>query len=311
MNPGKGTAGPRVSIVIPTYNQAHFLREALGCVRTQTMPNWEAIVVNNYSNDATAEVIQEFKDPRICCINFANRGVIAASRNEGVRRARSKVIAFLDSDDLWLSNKLEVCLDALSSGADLVCHNEMVLKGRDRIRELRYGPVSKATERGLLFGGSCLSPSAVVMKKEFFEAAGGFGEAPEIATAEDYDLWIRLARTGIRIRFIDEALGDYRVHKASASRAVLRHMNAVLEVVATNFALLSNPKFIDRILYRRRRAFIFYTGARAFIETRNHAEALRYLTKAMLEFPLFLRLVLGFLLLAHSALGKARERQAR
>src|SRR3989304_1426515 len=78
------TPSPLVSVIIPTYNHAHFLREALESVCAQTHANWEAVVINNYSEDNTVEVVESFKDPRIRLENFRNNGVIAAFRNRGI-----------------------------------------------------------------------------------------------------------------------------------------------------------------------------------------------------------------------------------
>ena len=118
-------SSPLVSIVIPTYNHAPMLQRALATVIEQTYQNWNAIVVNNYSTDNTLEVVAQFNDPRIQCVNFRNNGVIGASRNEGIALATGKYVAFLDSDDAWLPGKLTAQLAALRAapaGQDVSCH---------------------------------------------------------------------------------------------------------------------------------------------------------------------------------------------
>src|SRR5450759_2358523 len=112
-------AAPLVSVVIPTYNHARFLGRALQSVLDQTYTNWEAIVVDNHSQDHTGEVVEAFADPRITLLKVHNGGVIATSRNMGIRRARGEWIAFLDSDDWWAANKLEGCLDQIHEPVDL------------------------------------------------------------------------------------------------------------------------------------------------------------------------------------------------
>ena len=89
-------ADPYVSIIIPTYNHAKLLKKALDSVVAQTFTKWEAIVVNNFSTDDTIEIVDAFNDSRIRIINFSNFGVIAASRNRGLRDATGGFIAFLD-----------------------------------------------------------------------------------------------------------------------------------------------------------------------------------------------------------------------
>ena len=115
---------PLVTVVIPTYNQADFLREALQSVVNQDLADWQAVVVNNYSTDHTKDVVAEIADPRIQIIDFNNEGVIAASRNLALLQATSPFVAFLDSDDWWHPTKLTRCVATLQTGSDLVCHSE-------------------------------------------------------------------------------------------------------------------------------------------------------------------------------------------
>ena len=99
---------PIVSIVIPTYNHAKFISKALKSVIDQTYKNWEAIIIDNESIDETYKLINNFNDQRIKYFKIANDGVIAKSRNLGINEAKGEWIAFLDSDDWWTKDKLEV-----------------------------------------------------------------------------------------------------------------------------------------------------------------------------------------------------------
>ena len=147
---------PIVSVVIPTYNHANFLRSALDSIIAQSFDDWEAIVVNNYSDDDTIEVVESYQDVRIHLVNFSNQGVIAAARNHGLSLSKGSYIAFLDSDDIWYSEKLFHCLEKLREGYDLVCHAEIWFGPELRRRRVEYGPENKATYENLLFGGNCL-----------------------------------------------------------------------------------------------------------------------------------------------------------
>lgn len=88
-----------VSIVIPTYNRAQDLERALKSLLAQTFCDWEALIVDNYSKDNTDELIKSFNDPRMKLFKIHNQGVIAASRNVGIKNAKGGYVAFLDSDD--------------------------------------------------------------------------------------------------------------------------------------------------------------------------------------------------------------------
>ena len=90
-----------VEVVIPTYNQAEYLREALLSVIAQDYSEWHATVVNNNSTDHTREVVRDLGESRIEIVDFSNNGVIAASRNLAIRRTAAEFVAFLDSDDWW------------------------------------------------------------------------------------------------------------------------------------------------------------------------------------------------------------------
>ena len=96
---------PFFSIVIPTFNQSNFLKEALNSVFNQDFKNFEVIVIDNYSSDETNKIIRTYKK-KIIYKKIKNNGVIAKSRNLGIKKSRGKWIAFLDSDDLWSKNKL-------------------------------------------------------------------------------------------------------------------------------------------------------------------------------------------------------------
>ncbi|MBI4191169.1 MAG: glycosyltransferase [Betaproteobacteria bacterium] len=287
---------PAVSVVIPTYNHAQFLGQALRSVLAQTCAGWEAIVVNNYSQDNTAEIVAAFDDPRIQLVNFRNHGIIAASRNHGVQLARAELVAFLDSDDVWYPRKLECCLARLEEGYDLVCHGEAWTTDGAPARNMFYGPEARAAYRSLLFNGNCISTSAVVVKKTVLRQAGGFNEDARFVTVEDYDLWLRLSRAGARIGFVREILGEYRIHGANASKALLRHLEAEIAVIESHFAALAALDWITRLRIRRRRALAYYGTARGFQTAGDYREAWRWFARAYRESPFILRMHAAVLL---------------
>lgn len=273
-----------VSVIIPTYNHAHFLVRALQSVLDQTYSDWEALVVDNYSNDNTDDVIKSFRDPRIRLFKIHNHGVIAASRNMGMVEAKGELIAFLDSDDCWYPTKLERCLARLGESYDLVCHGERWL-GDGRDRKVFYGPELRATYEALLFEGNCISTSAVVVRRKQVEMVGGFREEPDIVTAEDYDLWLRLANSGARIGFVPEILGEYHIHGGNQSRFALRNMEAVMAVVRSHLAEAGNATWSHRLRVRRREAIDYYSGARGLQDASKHKEAWPLFFRALRVWP--------------------------
>lgn len=273
----------RLSIVIPTYNHAHFLRTALDSIRAQTFGDWEAIVVNNFSEDDTIAVVESHDDSRIQLVNFANHGIIAAARNHGLSLTQAPFVAFLDSDDFWYPEKLQCCMDKLAQGYDLVCHSEVWVGPDDRRRTVHYGPEARATYESLLLDGNCISTSAVVVRREWLEHAGGFSVQPEFVTAEDYELWLKLARDGARFGFVDEVLGEYLIHEGNQSRAALRNMQAVTAVFEHHRSVLKEHISAHRL--RQREAVILYSGARGLQDSGQYRQAWPYFFKAVLRYP--------------------------
>jgi glycosyltransferase involved in cell wall biosynthesis len=287
---------PLVSVVVPTYNHAHFLKAALESVRAQTYSNWEAIVVNNDSTDDTVEVVGRFADPRIRLLNFRNDGVIAASRNEGIRQARGKFVAFLDSDDTWQSDKLARCVEILDTGFDLVCHGEVWTRENTPPRPMLYGPASRARYPQLLYRGNCISTSATVVRRALLDQLHGFAEDPAFVTAEDYDLWLRIALATPRLYFLPEMLGEYRIHNDNASKAVLRNTRAVLAVIEHHFVLEPASGLWVRLKRRHRRALAYYGGGRGLQAEGDYRGALSNFWEALKISPLIGRLYVAIAL---------------
>ena len=148
---------------------------------------------------------------------------------------------------------------------------------------------------------SCISTSAVVVRRQWLTRVGGFREEARFVTAEDYDLWLRLARDGARIGFIDEILGEYRMHGGNASKALLRHLDAELAVVNDHFAALAAPGRFADLRMRRRRALVYYGAGRGFQAVGNQREAWRWFGRALRESPFILRLYAAALLNAFAA----------
>jgi glycosyltransferase involved in cell wall biosynthesis len=290
---------PTVSVVIPTFNHAHFLGTTLDSIRAQSFGDWEAIVVNNFSEDDTVAVVESYNDPRIRLVNFANHGIIAAARNHGLSLIQAPFVAFLDSDDFWYPEKLQRCIDKLAQGYDLVCHAEVWVGPGECRRTVIYGPEARATYESLLLDGNCISTSAVVVRREWLERVGCFSVQPEFVTAEDYELWLKLARDGARIGFVDEVLGEYLIHEGNQSRVALNNMQAVMAVFEHHRAALEGCISAGRL--RRREAVILYSGARGLQDSGQHNQAWPHFFNAILRYPWVPRFYAAILL---NALGR-------
>ena len=224
------------SIIIPTYNQDYLLKKALESVINQTLNEWEVIIINNYSTDETIKVFQSFKDERIKLRNFCNNGIISSSRNYGLNLAKFPYIAFLDSDDLWFPKKLEKTFSYLIDGNDIVCHDEIWFWPDGTKKRVNYGPEKRSLYENLLLKGNVISTSAISCKKELLLELNGFDENPLMAGNEDYDLWMRISKLEkYKFKFIQEALGYYRIHTSNNSKKLLKQLRSEIYVINKNF----------------------------------------------------------------------------
>jgi glycosyltransferase involved in cell wall biosynthesis len=201
-----------VSIVIPTYNRARDLERAIRSVLAQTYPHWEALIVDNHSADDTDILVERFKDSRIKLLKTHNNGVIAVSRNLGIKHAAGKYVAFLDSDDWWKPRKLEESLKYLHSGADLIYHDLfLVTRPAQRLfwRKARTRTLKSPIFNDLLGNGNALTTSSVLIRRNILEQLNGFSENPMLIACEDYDLWLRTARITESFARIPQTLGYY------------------------------------------------------------------------------------------------------
>lgn len=228
---------PLISVVIPTFNHAHFLGRALQSVLSQTYQHYEILVIDNNSQDNTYHVVNSFRDSRIRLITIENNGVIAASRNLGIREARGEWVAFLDSDDYWYPEKLKRMLSVIQfdSLIDVLSNDELMVDISTGVRKIfRYGPYENNFYKSLLMGGNRMSTSATMIRLKFLALHNlSFDETREYITVEDYDLWLNLARLGARFNFLNEVLGEYTIHGSNNSSQLFRHWGG-LEAVLRN-----------------------------------------------------------------------------
>lgn len=198
-------SGPFVSVIIPTFNRANLVKEAIESVLAQTFQDFEIIIIDDGSTDETKEVVSQIRSDKICYIYQKNMGP-AAARNAGIKIAKGKYIAFLDSDDLWLSKKLEKqveLFEKLPPDVGLV-HCSVFLKRGDNL------VLARARARGnplrdflLNTGNAYLSTPAILVKQECFSKTGLFDET--LRVSEDKDFCIKIAQN-YKVDYVNEPL---------------------------------------------------------------------------------------------------------
>jgi glycosyltransferase involved in cell wall biosynthesis len=192
-----------VSVIIPAYNRGWIIKEAIDSVLAQTFNEYELIVVDDGSEDNTAEILSNYSN-KIQIIRQANHGVSAA-RNRGIISSSGRFIALLDSDDLWLPEKLNKQVSFFRNHPNaMICQTQEIwIRNGKRVNSCKHHKKLS----GMIFEPSlnlCLvSPSAVMFKRELIDMVGLFDE--NLPACEDYDLWLRVS-LGFPIYLIDEAL---------------------------------------------------------------------------------------------------------
>ena len=194
---------PKVSVIIPTYNRARIVGEAIDSVLSQGYDDFELIVVDDGSTDGTEELVASYL-PRLTYLYQEHQGVSAA-RNRGIASARGEYISFLDSDDLWLRDKLSSQVCFMESHPEcLICYTDeiWIRKG------VRVNPMKKHRKYSGMIFEQCLplcivSPSSVLIARTLLDEVGIFDETLEVC--EDYDLWLRIAAR-YPIHFIETPL---------------------------------------------------------------------------------------------------------
>jgi glycosyltransferase involved in cell wall biosynthesis len=271
---------PRVSVVIPTYNAAGYLIETLASVAAQTFVDYEVLVCDDGSTDDTPAVaesaLRSLGVARWRVVRVNRRGA-AGSRNAGIAAATGDLVAFLDDDDHWTADKLARSVAAMDAERlDLLCHSERWRDedGSERVRH--YSPLFDRSVPPVvsLMRNNPFSTSAVVVRRARLTEAGPFDET--LPSAEDYDLWIRLALLpGIRIGFLDEPLGTYLVRSGSESSKIDRRLTALLAIgerYATPLAAAARWGALERWRYQ---AKTYFTSGLRFAQQGSVARGAR------------------------------------
>ena len=195
---------PKVSVIIPAFNRAVLLKEAVVSVHRQTYPHVEIIIVDDGSTEDQERYLVDLGIPYRLLIQEKKSGVSAA-RNRGVREARGEYIAFLDSDDLWDKKKIQKQVDRLEARPGVLLGHTDEIWIRNGVR---VNPMKKHAKSGGDLFFRCLplcviSPSSSIMRREIFERVGMFDET--LPACEDYDFWLRVAKDYC-VDYLDEPL---------------------------------------------------------------------------------------------------------
>jgi glycosyltransferase involved in cell wall biosynthesis len=229
----KVRSGPKVSVIMPAYNVAQYIAEALDSVFDQTFTDFEVIVVNDGSPDT--EDLERVLAPYLDRIVYAKQtnGGVSSARNTAVRLASAPYIAQLDPDDTWLPNYLEVQMGLIDSdpGLDVLYPNTVVFgeSADSGLTGMQLSPSEGDVEFESLISQKCTVLACVVARRETLIRAGLFDES--LRSSEDFDMWLRISKMGGRISYHRKVLARYRRRSDSLSANPIPMYESILQVL--------------------------------------------------------------------------------
>ncbi|MBZ2166167.1 glycosyltransferase family 2 protein [Methanobacterium spitsbergense] len=276
-----------VSIIIPTYNRANLITRAINSILDQSYTNYEIIVVDDGSTDNTKEVIQRFNEDKInYYVHKKNRGA-AAARNTGIKYSKGDFIAFQDSDDKWLPEKLEKEMDVFLEASDKI---GVVYSGYWHIKDNKkiYIPTPKVTKKEgnihfELLKGNFVSGLSVI-RKICFKKVGLYDE--NLPNLEDWELYIRISKY-FSFKFIDEPLSIAYCSSDSASINYSKNLKSSEIILKKHFADFNDNKEILAVNKANIGIYAFLNG--------DESKSRKYLMDAIRYNPLNIKYWLLYL----------------
>jgi glycosyltransferase involved in cell wall biosynthesis len=279
---------PRVSVIIPAYNQGRFLKDAVQSVLDQTYQDYEIIVIDDGSTDNTREIAAQFGSRIRYC--FQENLGLGGARNTGISLAHGNYLALLDSDDTWLPGYLEKMMALAAANPEaavLYCGIRCMDADGNEVPQILHAKiVADAELYQTLVSGNFLIPSSIVLLRSAVVEAGMFDrDTTTIHGCEDWDLWLRLAK---QYRFVGttECLMRYRIHGSSLSADPDKMQSAVRAVIEKHFGSDNEPwekcPKIKRIAYGGVFRYYVFTSILRKNDWKNSA---KYLASALLADP--------------------------
>jgi tetratricopeptide (TPR) repeat protein len=280
---------PLVSIITPAYNAEPYLAEAIDGVVAQSFGTWELIIIDDGSTDATARIVKSYSDERIQYHYQNNQGVMSA-RNAGLRLARGEFVAFLDADDKWQPQFLAMTQAALAAQKNLaaVYAQARAIDEQGNLLPFIIGrPVASDRLYRQLCMGGFFTPSSALARTDIVRAVGAFDISLAGMGAEDWDLWLRIAKH-YPIQALPTIQTYYRCHVGSLSTDLDGMQACRLSVVAKHFGPLTEPFSLMSEEARLTYGYAFVRYALDCLLQQQTETAWRSMTQAVTVLPALL-----------------------
>lgn len=271
----------KVSVIIPTYNRARYICRAINSVLDQTFTDYEIIVVDDGSTDNTREVLAPYGG-KIVYIPQTNQGVSAA-RNKGIEQAKGEYIAFLDSDDYWMPEKLieqVKILDANPRVGIVYCRMPIINAKGEKIG-MKPAGVSGRNLQELLEVGGDIPTSTVMIRRECFSKAGMFDRT--LSMGEDMEMWMRTAQFYDLYEIENKVLAHYCRHTEQVTQDKVKVFSGLIQVstkILKNFPTAPHKKI------HARRAIHTYMLSRTYYDLGQYIQAWQHLSAVLIQYPL-------------------------
>jgi glycosyltransferase involved in cell wall biosynthesis len=215
----------KISVIIPTYNRAQFIRRAIKSVLLQSFGDYELIVIDDASSDQTQQILEHMNDKRIKIIRHEKNKGAPAARNTGIMASKGEYIGFLDDDDEWLPDKLKEQLKLFETSgneAGLIYSGFYYVSGRNNRILSNITPIKKGNLYPDLLRRNILGSPTPLVKRNCFDKAGLFDE--KLPSCQDWDMWIRISKY-YKFDFVPDALSKVYVH----GKQISLDLNAKIE----------------------------------------------------------------------------------
>lgn len=271
-----------VSVITPTYNRREFIVEAIESVLAQTYPNWQMLIIDDGSTDDSIEVIKPYlKDERIQYFYQENQGQ-AFARQQALKKAEGEYVAFLDSDNLWLPERLALGVEALKNNHRVdVCYGDLItIDEKGQVISTANMKRYSGWIAPLMMRQNFVSMNTTLIRKHAIDRVGGFRST--VTRGDDYDLYFRIAAES-KYLYLAHRLAKYRVMENQISSNKEARFESDLEIIA-NFT--SNyPKAISRIQWLRGMSSRFVNMARYYSSNGEKINGIAFSLKAVLYAP--------------------------
>lgn len=220
---------PFFSIILPTYNQANFLKKSIQSILNQTFKNWELIIIDNNSTDKTQKVIRSINDRRLRVFKIDNKGLLAKSRNLGIKKSKSDWICFIDSDDRWFPEKLMKVKHFIDVKKSDLYYHDLVFENKGFLFKKISDKSKSITKPFLKYfaeNGNPIGQSSAVIRKKIFEKINYISENKEKFSWEDFDAWIKISKISNQLVRIPIVLGSIWIGSENISNLERQIVNS-------------------------------------------------------------------------------------